>query len=420
MTPQITPNIMKNKIAALCIMLIAFGQLRAQSATDEIFTDSTTVDKIKIQQMNRLGLLDDTRSDLIKKCLNLLAESIADDDKEKVYNLKEYALTLEDSVYLPLAPRELWCIDLYLNRFDDFLNDVVALDSARDAELGPKIIFNTNLYYVAHSKVFENLDAIKQTAHADSRLSETDKDFIYVFLKQFETKSGNYIKTMNRESDKFLENHPGSKYDYYVKRNLAYKFTKDFEGMFLDVSMGPGGCLLSGGITDWFETCKGAFQCDIAVGYKRWEVSWQFVGLFGNIPKKDISFSNEAVWEKGESSNVATSQFCIGRLFPLNEKWVFIPRVGLGYTAFYSPYDHDNKDNPLNDQQLTSIMPTIGAEIRYEKFFLDNYQGCFWSPILRLSVQPVRTKIEETVTYGAITTLSAVFKIGLCDKKRAY
>lgn len=412
---------MKNKIAILCLMLAAmFGQLKAQTTAEDIIIDSTAVDRIKLQQMNRLGLLDDTRSDLIKKCLSHLVESIADDDKDLVYNLKEYALTLEDSVYLPLTPRELWLIDLYLNRFDDFLNDVVTLGSAREAEPVIKTVFVTDIYYVVLKKVVKNLDAIKQTAHADSRLTETDKDFIDVFLKQFEPNIGNYIKTMNRESNMFLEKHPDSKYDYYVKRNLTYQFTKDFEGMFLDVSMGAGLCLLSGGITDWFETSKGAFQCDISVGYRRWELSWQFVGLFGNIPKKDISFSDEAVWKKGESSNAATSQFCIGRLFPLNEKWVFIPRVGLGYTAFYSPYDHDNKDNPLNDQQLTSIMPTIGAEIRYEKFFLDNYQGCFWSPILRFSVQPIRTEIEETVTYGAITTLSAVFKIGLCDTKRVY
>ena len=113
---------MKSKLAALCIVLAAalFGQLRAQTISDEIITDSTAIDSVKYRQMSELGLLNDTRSDLIKKCLNHLTESIAEDDKEKAYNLKEYALTLEDSVYLPLTPREIWLIDLYLNRFDDF------------------------------------------------------------------------------------------------------------------------------------------------------------------------------------------------------------------------------------------------------------------------------------------------------------
>lgn len=74
---------MKNKIAILCLMLAAmFGQLKAQTTAEDIIIDSTAVDRIKLQQMNRLGLLDDTRSDLIKKCLSHLVESIADDDKD--------------------------------------------------------------------------------------------------------------------------------------------------------------------------------------------------------------------------------------------------------------------------------------------------------------------------------------------------
>lgn len=116
-----------------------FNGAIAQTETQDICEDSIITIPVEsvTNDLERLGLLNDTRSDLIKKCLNHLTESIADDDKEMVYNLKEYALTLEDSVYLPLSPRELWCIDLYLNRFNDFLNDVVALDSVRDAELAP-------------------------------------------------------------------------------------------------------------------------------------------------------------------------------------------------------------------------------------------------------------------------------------------
>ncbi len=414
---------MKPKPILWCVIFMTiFNGAIAQTETQDICEDSIITIPVEsvTNDLERLGLLNDTRSDLIKKCLNHLTESIADDDKEMVYNLKEYALTLEDSVYLPLSPRELWCIDLYLNRFNDFLNDVVALDSVRDAELAPKIIFRTNLYYVIHSKVWENLDAIKQAVQADSRLTETDKAFISVFLIQFDANSGNYVKVINRESGQFLQNHPDSKYDYYVRRNLTYKFEKNFDSMELNVSMGLGMSFMSGEITDWFDMDKGVFHTDIAFGVKRWEFSWQFVGMFNNTPKNDITFSNDAVWEKGESWNAMTSQFCIGRFFPLNQKWVFIPHAGLGYSAFFAPQDHNNKDNPLNDQKLISFMPCIGAEIRYEKFIFDNINSFFWGPVIRLSVQPIRTKIEGHATNGVITSLSAAFKIGICDSKRVY
>ena len=410
---------MKNILATLYIVLAAalFGQLRAQTISDEIITDSTSIDSVKYRQMSELGLLDDTRSDLIKKCLNHLAESIAEDDKEKVYNLKEYALTLEDSVYLPLTPREVWLIDIYLNRFDDFLNDLVALDSAREAELGPKIIFRTNLYYVVREKVSKNLADIKQVYHTDSHLTETDKDFIDVCLKQLETTPNNHMDIMNRESAQFLEKHPDSQYNNYVKQSITYKFVKDPDGYQLDYAIGGGVNFLSGGITDWFDMGKGSIQMEIRFGVKRWEFSWQFVGMFDNKPKKDITFSNGYVWKKGEKWNVLSNQFCLGRQIQLNEKWTVVPRIGLSYITFNTPYANNNKSN---DQKLTSFMPTIGAEISYDKFFFDGNMPCFWGPALRLTVQPIRTIIEEKAVSGAMTTLSLVVKFGLCEPKRVY
>ena len=412
---------MKNKLSALCIVLAAtaFGQLMAQTATDEVVTDSSAVESVKYQQMNRLGLLDDTRSDLIKKCLNHLAESIADDDKEKVYNLKEYALTLEDSVYLPLPPRELWLIDLYLNRFDDFLNDVVALDSARDAELGPKIIFNSNLYYVVHGKVSDNLEAIKQTAHADASLTETDKDFIDVFLRQLETTPNNHIDIMNRESGQFLKNHPDSRYDYYVKQNLTYKFVKDPDGFQFEVAVGAGMSVLASGITDWFNTVPATFDCDITYAINRYEVSFHFVVSPCEL-KQSFRFDDGEVWMPKFDGNIGNYQLFVGRYFPLKHNFMFIPRVGLGLTEILPICDRDNKDNSLKDERLRSILPALGAEIRYEKMFFDGNMPCFWGPALRLTVQPIRTKIEGEAVSGAMTTLSLVVKFGFCDAKRVY
>ena len=412
---------MKNKLAALCIALAvsAFGQLKAQTAADEFTIDSTAVESVKYQQMNRLGLLEDTRSDLIKKCLNHLTESIADDDKEKVYNLKEYALTLEDSVYLPLMPREVWCIDLYLNRFDDFLNDLVALDSAREAELGPKIIFNSNLYYVVREKLTKNLDDLKQAYHADSHLTETDKDFIDVFVKQLETTPNNHVDVMNRESARFLEKHPDSQYNYYVKQSLTYKFVKDPDGFQFEVAVGAGMSVLAGGITDWFNTVPATFDCDITYAINRYEVSFHFVVSPCEL-KQSFRFDDGVVWMPKFNGNIGNYQLFVGRYFPLKHNFMFIPRVGLGLTEILPICDRDNKDNSLKDERLRSVMPALGAEMRYEKLFFDGNMPCFWGPALRLTVQPIRTKIEDKSVFGAVTTLSLVVKFGLCEAKRIY
>ena len=413
---------MKPKPILWCVIFMTiFNGVIAQTGTQDICEDSIITIPVEsvTNDLERLGLLNDTRSDLIKKCLNHLAESIADDDKEMVYNLKEYALTLEDSVYLPLAPRELWCIDLYLNRFDNFLNDVVALDSAREAELAPKILFRTNLYYVVHNKVSDNLAAIKQAAHADANLTETAKAFIDVFLKQFDANPNNYVNIMNRESGQFLKNHPNSRYDYYVKQNLSYKFVKDPDGFQFEVGEGAGMSVLSGRLADWFSTGPATFDGDMSFGFKRYEFSFQFT-VSPCESKKSFSFDDDVQWKTGGGGNIANIQFLFGRYFPINQKFVFVPHVGFAYTEIRPIYKRDDKENPVNDKKLRSFMPTIGAELRYEKLFFDSNMPCFWGPALRLTVQPIRTKIEGKAVSRALTTLSLIVKFGLCEAKRVY
>ena len=65
-------------------------------------------------------------------------------------------------------------------------------------------------------------------------------------------------------------------------------------------------------------------------------------------------------------------------------------------------------------------MPTIGAEISYDKFFFESNMPCFWGPALRLNFQPIKTEIEGKTVYGATTTLSFVVKFGICEEKRVY
>ena len=402
---------MKLRIAGCCVVVLL---LFASSLVAHTFTS------YKSQIIDNTVLLSDSRGQLITKCLNNLVESIADDEKDRVYTLKEHALSLEDSVYLPILPEELQLIDLYLNRFDDFLNDAVAMDSAREAANRQKYIFKSYLYSTIKQKVIDNLDDIKANAQNGSRLNQMDKDFIELYVNKLAPKSRKLINSINKESDRFLKNNPDSRYDYFVRRNIAFKLGRNYEGMFVDVSVGPGLCVLSGGLADWFDNLKGAMQADVSVGVSRYELSFQFVGVVNNTAKQDITFSNGSVMEKGEKWNDETYQFCIGRTSRLRKNWFFIPRIGVGYTKLSVPNDHENEENPLNGQKLKSVMPCIGAEIKYEKVFQDGWETIYFGPVLRLSVQPIRTKIEGHATYGAMTSLSLVFKFGLCEPKRIY
>ena len=55
--------------------------------------------------------------------------------------------------------------------------------------------------------------------------------------------------------------------------------------------------------------------------------------------RKDVDF-DDVVWEKGKG-DIGQIQFNIGRYMPLTDKWVAIPRVGVGFTVIEPFYNKD-------------------------------------------------------------------------------
>ena len=157
----------------------------------------------------------------------------------------------------------------------------------------------------------------------------------------------------------------------------------------------------------------------MSFGDNRYDFSFQFT-VSPCESKKTFLIDDDVQWETGGEGNIVNFQFLFGRHFPISQKFLFIPHIGCAYTEIEPIYKRDDKEDPLNDKKLRSFMPTIGAEMRYEKLFFDGNMPCFWGPALRLTVQPIKTTIGEKSVFGAVTTLSLVVKFGLCEAKRVY
>ncbi|MBP5667803.1 MAG: hypothetical protein J6X32_06615 [Salinivirgaceae bacterium] len=388
------------------LIIILFTALLAESVNAQ--TDSAT--------MKRLGLLDDSKAELIIKCRRHIADAVINGDRQKVAELYEYALTLEDDRYVPLMPNEKWILSVYVYDFKNFTQDAVAFDSVADSKLVGKSMFNDNMYSVIYRNVAQNPD-LNAAIESSSDLNQMEKDFVRLYLTKVNTQPVDQ-KEINKKCDVFLKQHPDSPFEYFIRNYIRYVYVKDFEKFQLDMGLGMGTAVLAGGITDWFQSGRWGFDSDIAIGLKNYEFQIRVSAMIIRS-RKDVDF-DDVVWEKGKG-DIGQIQFNIGRYMPLTDKWVAIPRVGVGFTViepFYNKDDKDGKD-PLKGKHLISMpLPTLGAEIRYEKIFSGGYDIGYICPVLRYSLQPVLVKINGEKTFGVMNSITAVFKFGAGFPKR--
>ena len=371
-------------------------------------TDSAT--------MKRLGLLDDTKAELIIKCRRHIADAVINSDRQKVAELYEYAQTLEDDKYVPLMPREKWMLCVYLYNFKEFTEETVAFDSVADSDLAGKSMFNDNMYSIIYNNVAQNTE-LEAIIESSSELSQMDKDYLRLYLSQVSTRPVDQ-KQINKKCDVFLNQYPDSPYEYFLRRYVRYVYVKDFEKFQLDLGMGTGSGVLAGGISDWFESGGFGGTMDISFGIKKYEFQIQ-LNVLNTKSKKDIDFG-DVTWEKGKGT-IGNLQLNVGRYMPLTHNWVLIPRAGVGLVFVDPVYKKENKNekHPLEGKELSSIpLPTIGAEIRYERIFSGGYDIGYIGPVLRYSMQPILIKINGEKTLGVLNTITAVFKIGAGFPKR--
>jgi len=369
-----------------------------------------------IDELKRLGLLDDTKAELIIKCRHHIADAVINGDRQKVAELYEYALTLEDDDYLPIQPREKWILSVYMYDFKNFILETVAFDSVADSKLADKSVFNDNMYSVIYRNVAQNTE-LGADIESSTDINQMEKDFVHLFMTQVKMQPIDQ-KEINKKCDDFLKQYPNSPFEYFIRNYIRYVYVKDFEKFQLDMGAGVGTTVLAGGITDWLKSGGFGAAMDIAVGLKKYEFQFE-VGVVTTRTKKDIDF-DDVVWEKG-GGNIGHFQLNVGRYMPLTDKWVVIPRVGIGLAIIEPIYKKENKEekHPLDGKRLISTpLPTLGAEIRYEKIFGGGYDIGYICPVLRYSLQPVLVKINGEKTFGVINSITAVFKYGAGFSKR--
>ena len=151
-----------------------------------------------------------------------LIEKVYEHDYDKVKEIKDYLLSLENSNCIALKEDELGKVLLMTNEFDELVaylskyipyyekNKLMPDDDGLSAKLNWRCSEEENL-------IFFNL--------LRTDLPNVDKDFLKLYLmRTLHFNNLEIRESCNREAEKFLKNYPNSDYDWFVRTLICTKF----------------------------------------------------------------------------------------------------------------------------------------------------------------------------------------------------
>ena len=185
--------------------------------------------------------IQQSKKEKIEKGRAYLLEKFLDRDYDKVREIKDYLLELEDDNYVALAPIELWHILFWTKEFDALTADMRQVDSVRLAAFSnkvkpPKDALGEQLY----RRCIEDEHLLRFSLEG-AQLSPEDFDFLTLFLDwDLKPYSPENQAQWNEKSDKFLADYPNSDYEWYVRHLIRVKIVdSDWGwGMGLDLCSG--------------------------------------------------------------------------------------------------------------------------------------------------------------------------------------
>lgn len=250
-----------------------------------------------------------SKMEKISKGRAYLLEKFLDRDYDKVKEIKDYLLGLEDDNYVALRHKELWLIFQWTKEYDELISLLRRSDSA---------YLNDNVEYGyfdvrTNKKVFPNIDVFMSQLYSRSAedkhllqfglqeadLIPEDKAFLTMFLDWLFVKNNNFIKDenqmrLNEMATQFLSDYPNSDYEWFVRHVIRVKMEmKDWVwGLYL----GFGSGVFTQDLKEWM---KGSIAgcMGFEASYKRVRFATYFDGV-------DIKL-RENPSEKGDGSLIA-------------------------------------------------------------------------------------------------------------------
>lgn len=239
--------------------------------------------------------IQQSKKEKIEKGRAYLLEKFLERDYDKVTEIKDYLLELEDENYVAIAPIELWHVLFWTKEFDALTADLRQMDSARVESFSNKVKPQKDaLGEQLYRRCVED-EHLLRFGLQEAQLPPEDDDFLTLFLDwDLKPYSPENQKQWNEKSDKFLADYPNSDYEWFVRHIIRVKMETEKWVWGFNIGLGSG--VFTQDLNEWMRGAIGGCAA-IEASYKRVRFAAYMDGM-------DIKL-RENPSEKGDGSIIA-------------------------------------------------------------------------------------------------------------------
>ena len=336
--------------------------------------------------------IQQSRKEKIEKGRAYLLEKFIDRDYEKVKEIKDYLMEMDDDNYVALTPFEQWHILLWTKEYDALTETLRHSDSVYFASYEKKVFpeqddLMRRLYY--RSAEDEHL---LRFSLKEAQLPEEDLAFLTLFLDWLVRSENNDNQdNWNAEADKFLAGYPNSEFEWFVRHWIRKQYVENDWGWGIGVDICGG--FLTGSLKDKFLPIFG-FGISMDVLYKKFLLNLGYDIIISDT-KIDQPYSG-GIYPAGSRDNVMNFYADLGYRIVDNRAISVAPFVGIG--GAWDTYGYGQYDKP-NLSELDKFYTTYQAGLIFDI----KTHGAFEDGVIRIKYNCGLAPIN-----GSISTVNVI------------
>lgn len=323
--------------------------------------------------------IQQSKAERIAKGRAYLLEKFLDRDYDKVQEIKDYLLTLEDDNYVALRPMELWIVELWTKEYDALVSSLRQVDSTFNAR------YTSNYYFRQHEKISPLLDDLttklflrtREDEHLlrfglqEANLPPEDDAFLSMFMdwlfveKHYlvmDTQNDANQTKLNVAATKFLTDYPNSDYEWFVRHLMRKQYSEK------DWGFGVGVDFRSALTTGTLANRGLGVGISFDVLYKRFDLTVGF-GAMNLKTREDQVYGFQGndglVYPKGSNCNWNTPYANLAYYLFDGKRIAVGPMVGVGWFFEDYPYN-DKKEEEYKELNKNFLVCKVGVNFDFK------------------------------------------------------
>ena len=335
--------------------------------------------------------IQQSKTEKIAKGRAYLLEKFLDRDYDKVKEIKDYLMTLEDDNYIAFWPSELYHILQWTKEYGELTSLLRSMDSAYfsvpDNTKKKVLPEYDDLYKQLYLRGLEDKHLL-QFGLQEADLTPEDRAFLTMFLDWLFVEKHYLVRDIQKDENqtrvnevatRFLSDYPNSDYEYFVRHAIRKQYVENDWGwgMGLDICGG----FLSGSLKDKFKPIFG-LGISVDVLYKKFLLNLGYDIIISDT-KLDQAYSG-GIYPAGSRDNVMNFYADLGYRIVDGRVISIAPFVGIG--GAWDTYGYGQQDYKLSelDKFYTTYQAGMIFDIKPRRLGITNIRikyNCGIAPI---------------------------------------